>query len=251
MSDLIVRDYDGFAVYQRRTDRYLNATSMCKANGRLWADYWRNQSTQEFVRELSSVMGMSITDLVETRQGGMPQDQGTWVHPQVALHLGQWLSPRFAVLVTRWVEELLTTGTVSIATLSPLDILKQQVRLMEEQERRIGLANQTADMALAKAVAVEDSLRLTDANSEQANRLAKAAVDIHTNNSGRYTVLGWCRLNGYSCDIKLASIHGRKLSKICRAAGLPLYTQRDPRWGEVNSYPEDVLERYFNETEDK
>lgn len=33
----------------------------------------------------------------------MPELQGTWVHPQVAIHLASWLSPDFAVAVTQWV----------------------------------------------------------------------------------------------------------------------------------------------------
>ena len=35
--------------------------------------------------------------------GGNPRLQGTWVHPQVAINLGQWLSPAFAVKVSKWV----------------------------------------------------------------------------------------------------------------------------------------------------
>lgn len=31
--------------------------------------------------------------------------QGAWVHPQVAINLGQWASPKFAVLVSQWVFE--------------------------------------------------------------------------------------------------------------------------------------------------
>jgi hypothetical protein len=31
--------------------------------------------------------------------------QGTWVHPQVAINLGQWASPKFAVLVSKWIFE--------------------------------------------------------------------------------------------------------------------------------------------------
>ena len=38
-------------------------------------------------------------------QGGTPELQGTWVHPQVAVHLAQWLSPAFAVKVTLWIIE--------------------------------------------------------------------------------------------------------------------------------------------------
>ena len=37
--------------------------------------------------------------------GGHPDIQGTWVHPQVAINLGQWASPKFAVLVSTWVFE--------------------------------------------------------------------------------------------------------------------------------------------------
>jgi hypothetical protein len=36
--------------------------------------------------------------------------QGTWVHPQVAIHLGQWASPKFAVLVSKWVFEWMSGG---------------------------------------------------------------------------------------------------------------------------------------------
>lgn len=36
--------------------------------------------------------------------------QGTWVHPQVAINLGQWASPKFAVLVSKWVFEWMSGG---------------------------------------------------------------------------------------------------------------------------------------------
>jgi hypothetical protein len=37
-----------------------------RANGKLWADYWRNQSTQEFATELARSMGIPIDLLVGT-----------------------------------------------------------------------------------------------------------------------------------------------------------------------------------------
>src|SRR4051812_39687430 len=45
-------------------------------------------------------MGIPMTRLVIT-----PDRQGTWVHPDVAVNLGQWVSPKFAVLVSRSVRE--------------------------------------------------------------------------------------------------------------------------------------------------
>ena len=50
-------------------------------------------------------MGIPITELIQTIIGGIPQAQGTWVHPQVAINLAQWASPKFAVLVSKWVFE--------------------------------------------------------------------------------------------------------------------------------------------------
>ena len=37
--------------------------------------------------------------------GGNPCLQGTWVHPRVAVHLGQWLSVEFQVWVTGIVDD--------------------------------------------------------------------------------------------------------------------------------------------------
>lgn len=98
-------------VSQRVTDGYFNATAMCKAAGKKINDYGRLSTTRAFLQELSSVTGIPVTGLVQSIQGGPPQLQGTWVHPQVAINLAQWLSPKFAVLVSRWVMEW-STGNV-------------------------------------------------------------------------------------------------------------------------------------------
>lgn len=100
---LIKHEEDGVVIYQRIQDGYVNATAMCKAVGKRWHDYIRLNETKEFVNELSSVTGIPVTALVCTIQGGYPELQGTWVHPQVAVNLGQWLSPKFAVKVSQWV----------------------------------------------------------------------------------------------------------------------------------------------------
>lgn len=101
----IDRVTDEGIVAQRATDGYFNATAMCKAANKKINDYGRLSTTQAFVRELSSVTGIPATGLVQIIQGGTPQQQGTWVHPQVAINLAQWLSPKFAVLVSKWVME--------------------------------------------------------------------------------------------------------------------------------------------------
>lgn len=99
---------------QRYNDGYINLTAMARANGKLIADYLRLDSTESFLRELSADMGIPISGedgLVQSRRGGNNRTaQGTWGHPQVAIHCGQWCSPAFAVLVTRWVTTWMITG---------------------------------------------------------------------------------------------------------------------------------------------
>ncbi|RJS04864.1 KilA-N domain-containing protein [Xanthomonas sp. CFBP 7698] len=101
---LIQRQVNNSLVEQRQLDGYINATSMCQAAGRLFADYRRNGTTEAFLEELSADMGIPISVLIQQVKGGNGP-QGTWVHPNVATHLAQWLSPKFAVAVAKWVHE--------------------------------------------------------------------------------------------------------------------------------------------------
>lgn len=107
----LVRAFNGVEIRQRSTDGYINATSMCQANGKKWFDYRRLDSTNEFIQALAESTGFPAESLVEMRSG---RGGGTYVHPDIAIHLAQWCSAKFAVQVSKWVRELLTTGTVSI-----------------------------------------------------------------------------------------------------------------------------------------
>ena len=102
--------YHGRTIEQRAKDGYINATAMCQAAGREFKHYNANQATKAFLAELSSEVGIPTSELVQSISGGDPWRQGTWVHPQVAIHLAQWLSAKFAVLVSRWVFEWMSRG---------------------------------------------------------------------------------------------------------------------------------------------
>ncbi len=98
----------------------INATQMCKAAGKLFADYQRLSGTKDYFQALESVMGIPITELIKVTRGGNSNEQGTFVHRLVAVHLAQWLSPSFAVQVSIWVNELMITGKVEIGKISSI-----------------------------------------------------------------------------------------------------------------------------------
>ena len=95
---------DGDVVHQRPQDGYVNATELCRRAGKLFGHYHETAQTKAFLEELSLDIGIPISNLVQAVRGrGDKVEQGTWVHPRVAINLGQWLSPSFAVKVSQWV----------------------------------------------------------------------------------------------------------------------------------------------------
>jgi hypothetical protein len=103
------RYWHGTAIERRTTDGYVNATTMCKANSKRWNNYFETDRASSYIETLSSVTGIPVTGsggLVQTRQGG--SDQGTWIHPRVAIDLARWISPGFAVWMDGWFLESLT-----------------------------------------------------------------------------------------------------------------------------------------------
>jgi hypothetical protein len=106
MTHLLSHEFKTTPISQREEDGYIDATSLCKASGKQFNDYSRLDTTKDFLKALESDTGIPVSLLVITKKGNSKQfEQGTWVHPKVAIHLGQWLSPEFAVFVTNLVFE--------------------------------------------------------------------------------------------------------------------------------------------------
>lgn len=158
---LIVRTFNEVNIGQRPEDGYLNATAMCKAAGKKWNNYWRNDGVQEFLEALAASLKMPVARIRVTeqnqcltyvQQGGCPEEQGTWVHPQVAYHLAQWCSPAFAVQVTEWIADIREYGFTTtkgvkaeigddrrIKTIDPMKRAKE-IRLQLKDAQRFALA---------------------------------------------------------------------------------------------------------------
>lgn len=136
---LLTRTWNDTDISRRESDDYVNATAMCKAGGKLFADYARLSRTQDYVTALAkslstaTVMGnpISTVDLIHTVQGGTPELQGTWVHPRLAVDLARWISPAFAVWMDGWLlEELIGNKVTSPDPIhATLDILERLDRI--------------------------------------------------------------------------------------------------------------------------
>jgi hypothetical protein len=100
---LVPHTYQGSLIQQRATDGYINATAMCHAAGREWSSYRR--SAESFIVALEGSLQIRRDLIIQTIATGANEARGSWVHPQVAINLAQWLSADFAVQVSQWVVD--------------------------------------------------------------------------------------------------------------------------------------------------
>jgi prophage antirepressor-like protein len=124
-----------------RGDGMVNATLLCKAGGKTYSNWIRNESVNELVNELESVLQIRRTELITTIKGGNSKLQGTWIHPDLAIQLAQWISPKFAIQVSRWIRELLITGKVELgnelSTKELEDKYQEKIKNLEKENTRL------------------------------------------------------------------------------------------------------------------
>lgn len=141
------------SLIQREEDGYINATALCKMNGKLFNDYSRLSTTKAFISELSRSTGIPVDLLKVATLKGKNEERGTYVHPKVAIHLAQWLSPKFAVFVTEVVFDWMSGRPSKRNLINPAKAAK---RLREINAEVIRLGD-------ALTALVDEALVISDA----------------------------------------------------------------------------------------
>lgn len=90
----------------------VNATEMAKPFSKEAKHWLTNQSTMDYIVELSKVRNLTLADLVKVTKGG--NNAGTWLHEDVALEFARWLSPAFAIWCNDRIKELMQTGVATV-----------------------------------------------------------------------------------------------------------------------------------------
>ena len=127
------------------TDGYIYATKLCQiANKRL--DKWRSSpETQQIIEFLIKYLKLDEKDLIKIKRGGNDKHkQGTWVHPDLGIHLAQWCNPIFSIQVSRWIRELIITGDVKLGNEKSDEQIQQslQEKLQYAEQLNVSLTNE-------------------------------------------------------------------------------------------------------------
>ena len=104
---------------------YLNATQIATHFGKRVGNYLKSERTQEYISALVERLSKfpeapkrasAENQLVIIKKGGNnKKEQGTWLHPKLAVDFARWLDPRFAVWCDEQIEHILS-GSLKLET---------------------------------------------------------------------------------------------------------------------------------------
>lgn len=152
----ILHDVNGIVVEQRVTDSFINGTAMCVAHGKDISDWLKTDETWELVTALAEDLRIepvqsknrksgnsvftrvsaSYPSLVIVRRGSPENGGGTWLHPDLAIQLAQRCSGPFAIQVSRWIREWITTGQNPLQSQADIERLIYRSTLKDESRLR-------------------------------------------------------------------------------------------------------------------
>ena len=122
-------------ITSRSDDNFINATQLCQAGGKQFNDWYRLNTTKQLINEIESETGIPVSQLIDIKKGNSSEfNQGSWIHPELAIQLAQWISPKFAIQVSKWIINLFTNGKVEITTklLTDNKLKDQEIQLLKD-----------------------------------------------------------------------------------------------------------------------
>lgn len=133
------------------TDMLINASQMAKSFRKRTNDWLSTKQSQELINSLSAKTGIPVTGLVVVNQGG--NNQGTWMHEDVALLFAQWLSPDFYLWCNDHIKQLLRFGITATpemllkAAFDPQFVLRMLNQVREGYEKGVKLEAKVAQLS--------------------------------------------------------------------------------------------------------
>jgi len=132
--------YGDFKVLIRRKDGYINATKLCKDGGKLLGHWSETQGSKQFVEEFKGSIGIPI-DPLEAIVTGPNNTRGTYAHPELIPHIASWVSPKFAVMVSRIVNNYLIKEYKEELYQKDVELGKRKDKIDELLDEVKGLSN--------------------------------------------------------------------------------------------------------------
>jgi hypothetical protein len=80
-------DWNGIVIQSRESDKYINATQLCKAGGKKFKHWNENDRTKHFLEALSASIGITIGNLAYIGNGLVKLGQSSDIHNRMIKHI--------------------------------------------------------------------------------------------------------------------------------------------------------------------
>ena len=121
-----------------------------------------------------------------------------------------------AIFTAKYIERFHEMQDVLQKPMTQLEIMQMSINQLVEQERRMNELESRLDMIEAKNQTVPNEY---------------------------FTIAGFATIRKQKIDVALANLLGRKASKLSREYGYDIGKVSDPRYGTVNTYHVDILNK--------
>lgn len=159
----------GSEFISREPDGYINATHLCKAGNKLYGHWYENKNTKEYLQALSEYINIPISDLIDCNKG---RNNGTWVHPKVAINIACWVSVEFEVRIINTLFDLFSKGRVEIN--SPCKAFATDMDIeASELEKKVNIAKYTNSQVIYVAYIGKGLLKIGYSDRNLINREIK------------------------------------------------------------------------------
>jgi precorrin-2 methylase len=114
-------------ISSRKEDNYINATQLCIAGNKIFNDWYQLDSTNEIINELTNnIFNLELIQINE--------NSDTWIYPDLAVELAQWLSYKFTFPVSRWIKNLFIEDNVQLKNSykNELVLKDKKIKILED-----------------------------------------------------------------------------------------------------------------------
>jgi hypothetical protein len=135
-----------------QADGFINATAIAKQFNKVPKDFLRTEATKDYINAVGQICLTKQNQLVIIKQGGLPEEQGTWLHPKLAIFFARWLDARFAVWCDLQIEKILHSNAATADFSEFLNPIIEPITLEDFNWRHQVMINAWQNLQNAKVV---------------------------------------------------------------------------------------------------
>uniref|UniRef100_A0A6C0CBN0 KilA-N domain-containing protein n=1 Tax=viral metagenome TaxID=1070528 RepID=A0A6C0CBN0_9ZZZZ len=94
-----------FTIVIMNINGFINVSKLCNDIGKRYSNWTRNSTVIELIDALAESLNITADELMVSAKNEKNNLRGTYVHPQLMIHVAYWCSPIFAVKVGQRIDE--------------------------------------------------------------------------------------------------------------------------------------------------